>query len=140
MGAFLLMVSDTVLGIAVAVQSGAFTSFGMRKFFRKASVYFAVVIASYGIDCVFRTGQIAQTMIMVMICLTEASSVFENSAVLGFKWPTKLRDQVLRMEKTLRQEGGDDDGDERESLCDMRGGPGSEGDRPKDGDGQWGDL
>lgn len=96
-GAIILIFADTILGVMLALSKQEFSAAMLRKFFHKACMYATVVVAAAGVDRVFREPAFMQTVIVLMIALTEVLSVMDNSAELGFRWPGWLRSRAQKM-------------------------------------------
>lgn len=85
-----ILIIDTILGTMVAIKNKKFTSYGMKRFSDKLTVYgltigtayFVSILHIYLLGFFYAVGS--------YIILTEALSNFENSAKLGYALPAKI--------------------------------------------------
>ena len=127
-GLLALFLADFILGIAASVKKHGWRSIRSRVMIRSAwkmIAYGGSLGAAWGIDVAVRAGDAAQLAIALLACLTEAKSVVENSAELGFPWPQAIIRRIDEWEQQVQQRGD----------VQLRGGmevTGGEDDRPED--------
>lgn len=90
----MLMVIDTVLGVAAVVYEGeAITSRKFSRVLHKGIVYMLSIAAGHFLDITMPYA-LAQSTMLGFIAVTEFISVVENIGRMGFKTPKKLLNQL----------------------------------------------
>ena len=107
-GLLALFVTDFITGIAATVKEHGWGHVRSRIMIRSAykmMAYGGSLGAAWGIDVAVRAGDAAQLAIALLACLTEAKSVAENSARLGFPWPQAIIRRIDEWEQQVQQHG-----------------------------------
>jgi len=93
-GIIMLMIMDTVLGMAAARHEGQ--NITSRRFSRavvKGIVYLSAISAGYFADLTI-PGAFIQSTMVAFVGVTEFISILENMGRLGYKTPKKLLNQL----------------------------------------------
>lgn len=106
-GAAILYISDTVLGITRAwyCPTEKISSSKMSRCFIKFIVYSMSYLAATGLDCALGINAGMQLAVAALIVVREATSCMENSAALGFPWPTWVSERLEGLEKKIEECG-----------------------------------
>jgi toxin secretion/phage lysis holin len=89
----ILLLLDTVSGVAKAYKEKNLGSRGMFRFATKFCVYFTLIVTGRLVDKVIPI-QFAAPLMESFLAITEALSIMENLKVCGFAVPTKLIDRL----------------------------------------------
>jgi len=92
-----LILLDTMTGVAKAWQKGRISSGGFFRFVTKILVYIALLVTGILVDRVMPV-PFASVIMTTFLAATEAISVMENLSYLGFPVPTAL----LKRLKSIR--------------------------------------
>ncbi|MFA6048275.1 MAG: phage holin family protein [Parcubacteria group bacterium] len=87
--AYLILV-DLVLGGANAIKNKNFTSFRFSRTLYKMLFYLTLLIAAHQAIRLQYIPQWFDELVEMLIVVTEIKSIFENSALLGFKYAIKI--------------------------------------------------
>lgn len=107
-GLLALFIADFLLGVAASIKRHGWRSIRSRVLIRslyKMMAYGGSLGAAWGIDVAIRAGDAAQLAVALLACLTEAKSVVENSAELGFAWPQAVIRRLDEWEQQVQRQG-----------------------------------
>lgn len=100
-GAVVLMVADTILGVTLSIHKGGGLVDAFRDLVVRTLTYMGIALAAFGMDSVFRSGEFAQILVMLMIFLAEVTRVMDKSAKLGVKWPKVVIDKCMAIQDVV---------------------------------------
>lgn len=89
-----LIVIDLVLGATNAFRNKNFTSFRFSRSLYKVLFYLTLLIVAHQAIRLVYMPQWFDELVEMLIVVTEMKSIFENSALLGFKYAVKLEEKL----------------------------------------------
>lgn len=92
-----LVAIDWIMGVAIAIKRGRFTSWRLIRTGYKIMFYLLLVVAAHQIQLNTFIPEWFDDFVEFLIILTEAKSIMENAAMLGLKGAVKIEDKINQL-------------------------------------------
>ena len=89
-----LVAIDWIMGVAIAIKRGRFTSWRLIKTGYKIIFYLLLVVSAHQIQMNSFIPNWFDDFVEFLIILTEGKSIMENAAMLGFKGAEKIERKI----------------------------------------------
>ena len=89
-----LIIIDWIMGVSVSIKKRRFSSFHLSQSLWKALFYMLLLIATFQATRSIFMPEWFDDFVGMFIIVTELKSIFENSAILGFKPARFIEDKI----------------------------------------------